>query len=97
MVPCLLCEKWEAGVWNQGTSMILLFIDIILRSYTRSYNIQSFSYPDLGVVFEKYIWSRSHKLVDVDLAGTLDSCSGKNEQKNTHNSVIEVEIIKLST
>ena len=43
-----------------------------------------FSYPAIGVIFDKYILSRSHKLVDVDPAGTLDPCSGtQNEQKNT--------------
>ena len=57
-----------------------------------------FSYPDVGVIFDKYILSRNHKLVDADPAGTLDSCSGtQNEQKNTHNNVIEAEIKTLST
>ena len=69
------------------------FIDIIRRNYTRSYDIQIFFHPDVGVIFEKYILSSCHKLVDADPAGTLDSCYGtKNEQKNTQNTVIEVEI-----
>ena len=34
--------------------------------------------------------SRSHKLEDEDPEDTLDSCSGtQNEQKNTHNNIIE--------
>ena len=42
--------------------------------------------------------SGSHKLADADPAGTLDSCSGtQNEQKNTQNNVIEVELRTLST
>ena len=75
---------------------ILRFIDIIHRNYTRNYDIKSFSYPDVGVVFDQYILSGGHKLVDADPADTLDSCSGtKNEQKNTQNYVIEVEIKTL--
>ena len=73
-------------------------IDIIRRNYTRSYDIQSFSYPDVGVIFEKSILSRSHKLADADPTGTLDSCSvTQNKQKNTQNTVIEVEIRTFST
>ena len=57
-----------------------------------------FSCPDVGVIFEKYILSRSQKLVDADPTDTLDSCSGtQNEQKNTQNTVIEAEIRTLST
>ena len=92
--------KWEVGVWNQGIFMILLclLIDIIPRNYTRSYNIQSFSYPYVGVIFDKYIWSRSHKLAYVHPTGTLDSCSRtQKEQKNTQNTVIEVQIRTLYT
>ena len=49
------------------------------------------------MVFEIYILSIRHKLVDADLAGTLDSYSGtQNEQKNTHNNLIEVETRTLS-
>ena len=56
-----------------------------------------FFYPDVGVIFYKYILSRSHKLADEDTAGTLDSCYGtQNEQKNIQNTVIEVEIKTLS-
>ena len=77
---------------------ILHFINIIGRNYTRSYDIQIFSYPDAGVIFDKYLLSRSHKFADADPAGTLDSCSGtQNDQKNTDNTVIEVEIRILST
>ena len=45
---------------------------------------------DLGVISDKSILSSSTKLVDADPTGTLESYSGiKNEQKNTHNNVIE--------
>ena len=65
------------------------FTDITRRNYTRSYDIHSFSYPDVGAIFDKYILSSSHKLAGADLTGTLDSCSGiQNEQKNTQNYVI---------
>ena len=57
-----------------------------------------FYYPDVGVFFEKSILSSSKKLADADPAGTLDSCSEtQNEQKNTQNNVIEVEIRTLFT
>ena len=70
---------------------ILHFIDIIRINYTRSYNIQSFSYPYGGVIFDKSNLSRSYNLADADPAGTLDSCSGtQNEHKNTQNTVIDV-------
>ena len=64
-----------------------LYVEIILE-----YKISRvFLYTDIGVIFEKYILSRSHKLADADPAGTLDSCSGaKNGQKNIQNNVIEV-------
>ena len=55
---------------------IMHFIHIIRRNYTRSYDIQSFSYPYVGVIFDKSILSRSQKLADADPTGTLDSCSG---------------------
>ena len=49
-------------------------------------------------MFDKSILSKGQKLADADPAGTLDSCSGtKNEHKNTHNNVIEVENRTLST
>ena len=74
------------------------FIDIVRRTDTISYNIQSFSYPDVGVVFDISILYISHNLADADPAGTLDQCSGtQNEQKNTHNTVNEIEIRTLST
>ena len=74
------------------------FIDTIHMNYTRSYDIQSFYYPNASVIFDKSILSRSHKLADADPTGTLDSCYGtQNEQKNTQNNVIEAEIITLST
>ena len=76
---------------------ILRFIDIIRRNYTRSYDIQRFSYPYVGVIFDKSILSRSHKLEDADPTGTVDSCSGKKyEQKNTHNNVVKDETRTLS-
>ena len=57
-----------------------------------------FSYPAVGVISEYIYSSSSHKLTDVDPAGTLESCSGtKNAQKNPQNNVIEAEIITLST
>ena len=69
---------------------ILCFINIIRINYTRSYDIQSFSYSDVGVIFDKSILSRSHKLADADPTGVLNSCYGtKNEQKNTKNTLIE--------
>ena len=41
------------------------------------------------MIFDKSILSRSHKLVDADSAGTLDSCFGtQNEQENTYNTAI---------
>ena len=44
------------------------------------------------MIFDKSILSRSHKLSNVDPTGTLDSCSGtQNEQKNRQNNVIEAE------
>ena len=49
----------------------MLFIDIIHRNNTRSYDIQIFPYPDVGVIFDESILSRSHKLADADPAGTL--------------------------
>ena len=69
---------------------ILCFINIIRINYTRIYDIQSFSYSDVGVIFDKSILSRSHKLADADPKGVLNSCYGtKNEQKNTKNTLIE--------
>ena len=45
------------------------------------------------MIFDKSILSRGHKLADVEPAGTLDSCSGtQNEQKNRQNNVIEAEV-----
>ena len=45
-----------------------------------------------------YILSCSRKLEDADPAGTLDSCSGtQNEQKNAQNDIIEEYIRTLST
>ena len=48
------------------------FIDTIRRNYTRKYDIQSFSYPDVGVFFDKSILSRGQKLADADPTGNLD-------------------------
>ena len=71
---------------NQGTLRILFwflstsYLEIILEATICT----DFSYPDIGVIFEIYILSRSHNLEDADPAGTLDSCFGKpNGQKNT--------------
>ena len=76
----------------------MCFIDIMHRNQTINYDIQSFSYPDVGVIFDKYIFSKGHKLADAYPTGTLDSCSGtQNEHKNTQNNVIEAGIITLST
>ena len=50
------------------------------------------------MVFDVYVLSIIHKLEGVYPAGTIDSCCGtQNEQKNTQNNVIEVEIRTLST
>ena len=47
---------------------------------------------------KKYILSSSHKLADADPEGTLDSCTGiQNEHRSTQNNLIEVEIKTLST
>ena len=87
-------------MWNQDTFRILFcvwsksYVEIILEDKIS----RVFSYPDIGVIFEKYILSRSHKLAGAYPAGNLDSCSGtQNEQKNTHKNVIELETRKLST
>ena len=92
MVLCPFREKWEAGVWNQDTFRILFCVlltsdvEIILEATIS----RVFSYPDVDVIFEKYIWSISQNLADADPAGTLNSCSEKkNEQKYTQNNVIE--------
>ena len=75
----------------------MCIIDIISIKYTRSYNIQSVSYPDVGMIFDKSILSRCQKLADAYHAGTLESCSRtKNEQKDIQNTVIEVETRTLS-
>ena len=72
---------------------ILHFIGIIRRNYTRSYNIQSYSYSDVGVIIGKV-----YNLADTDPTSTLDSCSGiQNEQRNTWKNVIDVEVRSLST
>ena len=60
------------------------FIDITCIEYTRIYDIHIFSYPDLVVILEIYILSRSHKLADVDPSGTLDSCSGTKTNRKIH-------------
>ena len=61
---------------------ILRFVDIICRNYTISYNIRSFLNLSIGMIFEMYILSSRHKLVNADPAGTLESFSGtQNEQK----------------
>ena len=50
------------------------------------------------MIFDKYILSRSLKLVYINPAGTLDSQSRtQNEQNYTQNNFIEGETITLST
>ena len=50
------------------------------------------------MIFDKSILSISHKLEDAEPTGTLYSYSGtQNEQKNTHNNMIELEVRTLST
>ena len=45
------------------------------------------------MILERSIWYIGQKLADAYPAGTLDSCSGtQNEYKNTQNNVIEVKI-----
>ena len=73
------------------------FIDIIHINYTKRYNIQSFFLPSCRCDFEKSILSSGQKLVDADPEGTLDSCSGtQNEQKTTQNNIFEAETRTLS-
>ena len=53
----------------------------------------SFALRDLGVIFDKYIWSIIPILVDSNPVVTAESCCGtQNEQENTHNNVIEGDI-----
>ena len=58
MVSCPFREK--KGGWSLKSRCIqdniLCFIDIICRNYTRSYDIQSFYYPDVGVIFENIFY-----------------------------------------
>ena len=84
IVSCMFHGKLQAGVWNRGTFRVLLFIDIIRRKYTKSYNIEIFSYPDVGVIFEKYIKSKDHKFADTDTAVTLDSFYGETINRKIH-------------
>ena len=49
---------------------ILCFIGMIRGNYTRSYDIQIFFYPYVGVIFYKYILSKSEKLADADPTST---------------------------
>ena len=86
MVSHLFRLKWEARIWNQGIFRIIFcvlstsYVEIILKAMI--YRV--FSYPAVGVIFEKSILSSCQKLADADPAGNLDSCSGtQNEQKNT--------------
>ena len=68
-----------------------------LRLYQLTQNIATKIAPhifsammDLGMIFHKYIWSRSPILVGVDHAVTSYSWYGTlNEHENTHNNVIE--------
>ena len=90
----VMSVSWKTIGWSVKSrylyNTILCFINIIRINYTRIYDIQSFSYSDVGVIFDKSILSRSHKLADADPTGVLNSCYGtKNEQKNTKNTLIE--------
>ena len=54
MVSCTFHERWEAGVWNQGTFRILL---CILLTSCVEFIIESkicrvFSYTDVGLILE---------------------------------------------
>ena len=60
------------------------FINIIHRNYIIIYDIHIFSYPDVGVIFDKSILSSSKKLANVDHTGTLDLCSGTQNEHKTH-------------
>ena len=65
------CEiKVTLGYYYLLTS----YVEIILEAT----NSRGFSYLHVGVIFEKYILSRSQKLADVDPSGTLNSCYGGN-------------------
>ena len=53
---------------------------------------------DLGVIFDKSILSISTILVGADYSATVGSCYGtKNEEKNTHNNVVERNIRREMT
>ena len=50
------------------------------------------------MVFDKSILYRSQISAGADHAGTVDSCYGtQNEQENTQNNVIKVDIIRYVT
>ena len=92
MMSCPFRKKWESGVWNQGTFRILFwilltsYIEIILEDTISRVFLTRYRYS-----FWKNILSISHKLADAEPEGILDSWFGtQNEQKNTHNTVIEV-------
>ena len=75
--------EWEAGVWNKGILRILFYV--LSTSYVEIILETTITYPDVGVIFAKYILSRSQKLADAYPTGNLDSCSGtKYEHKHTH-------------
>ena len=87
----LLChvrfiKKREAGVWNQGTLMILFcvlsasYVEIILEAKIH----RVFSYPDIGDIKKINILSISHKLADTDPSGTLESCFGTKMIRKIH-------------
>ena len=91
IVSCPFRKKWEAGVWNQGTFRILIwvlaisYVEIVLEATISTV----FSYLDVCVTL-KDIFYENH-------VGTLDSWSREeNEKENTQNNVIEVEIKTLS-
>ena len=88
------------GLEQPGTLRITFYV--LSTSYVEIILVATISrvssYPDVGVIPDESILSRSHKFADVDPALTLDSCSAtKNEQKNTQNNVIRVKIITFCT
>ena len=52
--------------------LLTSYVEIVLEAVMSIF----FAYPDVGVVFDKYILSCGHKLADADPADTLDSWSG---------------------
>ena len=97
-VSCPFCEnEWLECEIKVSLVYYSAFYQHHTQKLYQKLQYPDFSYPDAGVIFYISILSRSQKLADVYPPGTLDSCSGtQNEQKNTHNTVIESEIRTLS-